>query len=38
MNPIKDRLKNAWNAFMNKDPTDEKVYKFDSASYTYSSY
>lgn len=34
MNPIKDRLKNAWNAFMNKDPTNEIVYKIDSAGYS----
>ncbi len=25
MNPIKDRLKSAWNAFMNKDPTEQVV-------------
>ena len=34
MNPIKDRLKNAWNAFMNKDPTSEIVYKIDEGGYS----
>ena len=34
MNPIKDRLKNAWNAFMNKDPTSEIVYKIDERGYS----
>lgn len=38
MNPIKDRLKNAWNAFMNKDPTDDVVFRIDSAGYSYSGY
>ena len=35
MNPIKERLKHAWNAFMNKDPT-EKIIKEESGySYYY---
>lgn len=33
MTPIKERFKHAWNAFMNKDPT-EKIAK-DEAGYTY---
>ena len=35
MNPIKDRLKNAWNAFMNKDPTEKVVSEERGFSYYY---
>lgn len=37
MNPIKDRLKSAWNAFMNKDPTEKVVSQEAGYSYFYSS-
>ena len=35
MNPIKDRLKSAWNAFMNKDPTEKVVSEERGFSYYY---
>lgn len=35
MNPIKDRLKSAWNAFMNKDPTEKVVSEESGFSYYY---
>ena len=35
MNPIKDRFKNAWNAFMNKDPTEKIVSSETDYSYYY---
>ena len=35
MNPIKDRIKSAWNAFMNKDPTDKAVSEERGFSYYY---
>lgn len=35
MNPIKDRLKSAWNAFMNKDPTEKAVSEERGFSYYY---
>lgn len=35
MNPIKDRLKSAWNAFMNKDPTEKVVSEERGYSYYY---
>lgn len=35
MNPIAERLKNAWNAFMNKDPTEEFAMKESGYSYWY---
>jgi len=35
MNPIKDRLKSAWNAFMNKDPTEKEVQEERGFSYYY---
>ena len=35
MNPITDRLKSAWNAFMNKDPTDKAVSEERGFSYYY---
>lgn len=35
MNPIKDRLKSAWNAFMNKDPTEKEVQEESGFSYYY---
>lgn len=38
MNPIKDRLKNAWNAFMNKDPTEKQKENYESEERGYSYY
>lgn len=35
MNPIRDRLKNAWNAFMNKDPTEKSVDQVDERGISY---
>ena len=35
MNPITDRLKSAWNAFMNKDPTEKAVSEERGFSYYY---
>lgn len=35
MNPIKERIKNAWNAFMNKDPTEEQIRKIDEYGWGY---
>ena len=35
MNPIRDRFKNAWNAFMNKDPTEKMVSEEIGYSYYY---
>lgn len=37
MNPIKDRFKHAWNAFMNKDPTEKVVTQEAGYSYFYDS-
>lgn len=38
MEPISKRLKHAWNAFMNKDPTDEFARQEAGYTYSYSSY
>lgn len=35
MNPIRERLKHAWNAFMNKDPTEKVVMEETGYSYYY---
>lgn len=35
MNPIRERLKHAWNAFMNKDPTEKVVMEESGYSYYY---
>ncbi len=35
MNPIRERIKNAWNAFMNKDPTEKTLYEVDEKGFSY---
>ena len=35
MTPIRERLKHAWNAFMNKDPTEKEVSKVDTGGFSY---
>lgn len=35
MTPIRERLKHAWNAFMNKDPTEKEVFKVDAGGFSY---